>query len=78
MDKVIVVEYGGWCKIEPANAKFHYCGSDDTKDGVITGDKWIELNEDDRSDYILESLTDTINNSYDSDFTDISISIEED
>ena len=64
----IIVEFSGWVRLSPANAKFvkigeptilHQMGIDPNKDerpDMITGVEWQNLDDDDQGDYILEDV----------------------
>ena len=52
----IIVEFSGWVRLSPANAKFVKIGEQDERPDIITGVEWQQLNEDDQGDYILEDV----------------------
>ena len=51
--KDIIVEFSGWVRIAPSKANFVCIGSDGPD---INGKEWLALDEDARSDYILEDV----------------------
>ena len=65
----ITVEFSGWARISAAKVKLQYCGPENTKDLIITGDVWKKLPPDERTDYILESVVDLIKDSEDGDWS---------
>ena len=73
MEKYITVEFSGWCRTPASLVIFQYSGNDPTKDGIISGTKWLLLSEDERSSYILENLNDVMKDSSDSEWTQIQI-----
>ena len=53
----IIVEFSGWVRLSPKNAKFLLTHADqDGRPDMITGEAWQQLNEDDQGDYILEDV----------------------
>ena len=90
MVKRIVVHYSGWCSIEPEDVKFlavhdqdavqrglHGDGryyEDEVRGAVITGDKWLKLNEEVKHcNYVLESAGDVIKDSTDGEWTKLNV-----
>lgn len=51
--KDIIVEFSGWVRISPSKVVFVCIGSDKPD---INGEQWLALDEDARSDYILEDV----------------------
>lgn len=54
--KQMVFSFSGWCSISPEKVKFQYIGLEDKE--TIDGNKWLALSEDERSDYVVESIID--------------------
>ena len=52
----IIVEFSGWVRLSPANAKFVKIGEQDERPDMITGVEWQNLDDDDQGDYILEDV----------------------
>lgn len=73
----IIVEYAGWCEADPETTMFQYIGEDDSKIKYINGNVWLELDENEKSQYILENITKTIDNALDVDWVDIDLLTEE-
>ena len=69
--KDIIVEFSGWLRIAPKNAKFICIGHDGSD---ISGEQWLALNEDARGDYILESIIDVQRDAYDGGYDHIDVS----
>lgn len=58
MDNVmtqILVEFSGWCLVDPAKVKFA-CVGEELPD--IDGFQWLGLDAGERNSYILDSVTD--------------------
>ena len=67
----IVVEFSGWIVADPDNTMFFYVGKDDRCHplrGRITGRQWLELDESERSDYVLDNVIDAQRHSLDGDY----------
>ena len=73
--KDIIVEFSDWVKISPEKVKFVYIGSDDMPD--IDGFQWLALDEDERCDYVLDSVIDVQRDCEDGDYDHIDV-FEED
>jgi len=54
--KDIIVEFSGWVRLSPANAKFVKIGEQDERPDMITGEAWQQLDDYDQGDYILEDV----------------------
>ena len=63
----IVVEFSGWIVADPDNTMFFYVG-DDKRYGRITGKQWVELDESEQSDYVLDNVIDAQRDSLDGDY----------
>ena len=74
--KDIVVEYSGWCKLQPQNASFVYIGQDDDEHR-INGLDWLNLSEEKKADYILEDVVAAIRDSFDGSWEHIDVMEEE-
>ena len=70
----IVVEFSGWIVADPASTMFFYVG-DDKRYGRITGKQWLELDESERSDYVLDNLIDAQRDSLDGAYTKYDIQV---
>ena len=54
--KDIIVEFSGWVRITPENAKFVNISTIDMP--PIDGFQWLALSEEERGNYILKSVID--------------------
>ena len=68
----IVVEFSGWIVADPDSTMFFYVGKDE-RYGRITGKQWLELDESERSDYVLDNLIDAQRDSHDGSYDMINI-----
>ena len=71
-DKDIVVEYSGWCKLQPQNASFVYIGQDDDEHR-INGLEWLDLSDESKANYVLEDVVAAIRDSFDGEWEDIDV-----
>ncbi len=77
----IVVEFSGWIVADPYKTKFlkvgdlydKDSGKQDTRPEIINGKQWLELDESERSDYILDNVIDAQRHSVDGDYSMIDI-----
>ena len=77
----IVVEFSGWIVADPDKTKFFKVGSlysedsgkQDTRPQNITGKQWLELDESEQSDYVLDNLIDAQRDSLDGSYDMIDI-----
>ncbi len=76
MSKDIIVEFSGWCRVNPENARFQYTGEDEGAKFIISGAEWQSLSEDERSNYILEDVVAAIRDSGDNEWTPIYTFVE--
>ena len=60
----IIVEFSGWARIAPEDAKFVRIGSEGPD---INGEQWLALDKNIRSDYILKSIIDAQRDAHDGD-----------
>lgn len=79
MSKDIIVEFSGWCRLNPEDAKFQHL-RETIPDGTaktIDGIEWQSLSEDERSNYTLEDVVAAIRDSSDNEWTLIETFVEE-
>lgn len=77
----IVVEFSGWIVADPYKTKFFKVGSlysedsgkQDTRPEIINGKQWLELDESERSDYVLDNVIDAQRWAVDGDYSMIDI-----
>ena len=81
----IVVEFSGWIVVDPDKTKFFKVGDlysedsgkQDTRPQNINGKQWLELDESERSDYVLDNLIDAQRDSLDGAYTKYDIQVTE-
>ena len=71
----IIVTMDGWCEADPARTMFQYIGLEDRDS--ITGTEWLTLPENDRGDYILESIESAFQTAFDGEYNNIDIEVED-
>ena len=77
----IVVEFSGWIVVDPDKTLFFKVGDlydkdsgkQDTRPETINGKQWLELDESERGDYILDNLIDAQRQATDGDYSMIDI-----
>ena len=77
----IVVEFSGLIVADPYKTKFFKGGSlyseesgkQDTRPEIINGKQWLELDESERSDYVLDNVIDAQRWAVDGDYSMIDI-----
>ena len=75
----IIVEFNGWIEADPDSIRFQYIGSArESQMIIITGTEYLQLDEDEREEYILEDLGVAYTNSFDGELDMCDISVEED
>lgn len=72
----IVVEYSGWCKIDPEDARFVYCGGEPVTVEFISGTVWQQMDEDERSNWVLEDLVQTQIDAFDGSIEYLDVIVE--
>ena len=66
----IIINYNGWLEADPAEIHFVKLSGLETVDR-IRGDEWLELPEQERDEYIIETSHDKVEaTSLDGEFTD--------
>jgi hypothetical protein len=68
-DHDIIVDFSGWISIDSKKLMFLHMETMET----ISGDKWIQLSEDDRADYIVEDVIAAIRDAEDGEWNLIDI-----
>lgn len=72
-EKEIVVDFSGWLKLRPETARFQNAETQE----IITGDDYIKLSDDDREDYVLDSVISGLRDCFDSSWESIEIIIQD-
>tara|TARA_Y100000361_G_scaffold44752_1_gene38765 strand:- start:201 stop:482 length:282 start_codon:yes stop_codon:yes gene_type:complete len=77
----IIVEFNGWLEADPDSIRFQWIGDyveNESHKHIITGTEYIQLDEDERSDYILEDLGVAYKYSLDGLLEQCDVNVEED
>ena len=78
MNNYIVLEFSGWAKIEPKNARFvSLKNNNENNEYYIDGEAWLALDKDERNWYVLEDAITFQRDSVDSEFTSLDIFVED-
>jgi hypothetical protein len=71
----ILIEYSGWCVIDPDKVKFQCITNDEAcGEQIITGKEWLKLDDDMKSNYILENAVDAMRDSDDGEWDTLEVS----
>jgi len=74
----IVIEFNGWVEADPDSIRFQYIGPvRESQMIIITGAEYLQLDEDERDEYILEDLGVAYTNSFDGELDMCDISEED-
>ena len=73
----IIVSMAGWFEADPDRTMFQYFGQRYDVEKLIGGKKWLSLPEDERSYYMLESISTAYMYSLDGDYDRMEIEVEE-
>ena len=57
MDKRITLSVSGWCEVDPDALLWMYTGEDNRTPTMITSREYMELDEEERDEYTLESIS---------------------
>lgn len=74
---ILNIDYSGSVQVYAKDINFQYFGEDETKTQLINGVEWNDLNENERSEYVLESLAKALSVSVDGQHESIDITVEE-
>ena len=77
----IIIEFNGWIEADPESIRFQWIGDyveNESHKHIITGTEYIQLDEDERSDYILEDLGVAYRDAFDGLLEQCDVNIEED
>ena len=74
----IIVEFNGWVEADPENIRFQYIGEMAATEALISGKDYLRLDEEERSNYILEDLGKTYMTAFDGLLEQCDVSVEED
>lgn len=73
----LIVTFSGWVECDPAKTTFTNIDLSNGHPEQITGEEWMELEEDVQGDYVLECLGQTYTNSIDGELQDLDIEVED-
>jgi len=68
----LVIEFSGYLNVSPNSVRFQYIGTEN-KQPVINGNKYIKLTDEEKQDYIIESIAKTIEVAEDVDYDEIKV-----
>ena len=75
----IIIGFNGWVEADPEHTKFQYIGPvRESQTIIITGTEYLQLDEDERDEYILEDLGVAYTNSFDGELDVCDVRVEED
>ena len=77
LNKRMVLGFSGWVECDPDKTFFQYIGDMAANRAVISGTKFMSLNENEQRNYILEDLGQAITYSVDGEFNELDIDIED-
>ena len=73
--KKITIDFSGTIIIDPENINFTAIDTDG-EEVLIPGTKWIKLSEDEKSEYVIESLAHAFNDADEIDSLEIDVDVE--
>ena len=73
----IIVSLSGWFEADPDRTMFQYFGQRYDAEKLIGGKRWLSLPKDERSNYMLESISTALKYSLDGDYEHIDIEVED-
>ncbi len=74
----IIIEFNGWVEADPKSIRFQYIGEMAATEAFISGNDYLKLDEDERSNYILEDLSEAYTNAFDGLLEQCDVNVEED
>ena len=75
----IIIGFNGWIEADPESTKFQYIGPvRESQMIIITGKEYLQLDEDERDEYILEDLGYAYTNAFDGELDMCDVNVEED
>ncbi len=74
----IIIEFNGWVEADPQSIRFQYIGEMAAAEVFITGCDYLKLDEDERSNYILEDLGEAYTTAFDGLLEQCDVNVEED
>ena len=77
LNKRMVIMFTGWVECNTDQTTFQYIGEMAANKAVISGTKFMSLDENEQGNYMLEDLGQAITYSVDGEFNQIEIDIED-
>ena len=74
----IIIGFNGWVEADPEHTRFQYIGVREAEMIIITGTEYLQLDEDERDEYILEDLGQAYTHSFDGELDVCDVRVEED
>lgn len=77
----IIIGFAGWVEADPESIRFQWIGDyvgNESHKHIITGTEYLELDEDERQDYILEDLGVAYRDAFDGELNECDVNVEED
>lgn len=75
----IIIGFNGWVEADPDRIRFQYIGPvRESQMIIITGTEYLQLNEDERDEYILEDLGAAYSTACDGELDVCDVRVEED
>jgi hypothetical protein len=76
MNTKITIDFSGTIIIDPEDINF-YAIHTDGEEVTITGTQWMKLSEDEKSEYVIESLAHALNDADEIDNLEIDVNVED-
>jgi hypothetical protein len=80
-NKKIIITFNGWVEADPESIRFQWIGDyieNESHKHIINGTEYLELEENERDDYILEDLGVAYRDSFDGALDECDVNVEED
>ena len=73
----IIVSVAGWCEADPDEVRFQYIGPvRESQMIMITGTEYLQLDEDERDEYILECAGTAFATAIDGEYDQVDVEVE--
>jgi hypothetical protein len=57
---MICVDFSGFVSVDPRRVRFEYIGADKKFQPIINGSKYLTLSDDDKAEYVFQSMVDVL------------------
>ena len=57
---MICVDFSGFVSVDPRRVRFEYIGADKKFQPIIIGSKYLTLSDDDKAEYVFQSMVDVL------------------